>query len=271
MKNKLLYLFLSVLLFSFCTVLEAQTQKDTTKRVVKKKKVTLRHSSLYDSKKTLPDMVLVEGGTFDMGSTLGHDNESPVHKVTVSSFYIGMFEVTQQQWVEIMGTNPSSRKEDNLPVDNISYDDAQKFIKKLNAKTGKKYRLPTEAEWEYAARGGKLTNGYTYPGTEIYEDAVWCAETASDMTQYVGLLDPNELGLYDMCGNVSEWCSDWYDPEYYSKSPKKDPKGPAKGTQRICRGGSWYELAADCTVSNRIPAFPDKPGTDLGLRLAMDK
>ncbi|MBQ3247459.1 MAG: SUMF1/EgtB/PvdO family nonheme iron enzyme, partial [Alistipes sp.] len=172
------------------------------------------------------EMVFVKGGTFTMGATAeqGSDadsDEKPAHSVTVSNFYIGKYEVTQAQWEAVMGKNPSRFKGDNLPVERVSWNDIQKFIEKLNAKTGKRYRLPTEAEWEYAARGGNQSKGYKYSGSNDIGSVAWYTDNSSSPTHPVGQKQPNELGLYDMSGNVYEWCSDWHGS--YSSGSQTNP------------------------------------------------
>jgi formylglycine-generating enzyme required for sulfatase activity len=187
-----------------------------------------------------PEMVLVEGGTFNMGNK---DFPSP-HKVTLSSFSIGKYEVTQEQWEAIMGYNYSRFKDcKNCPVENVSWDEAQKFILKLNDATGKKYRLPTEAEWEYAARGGNKSKGYLFSGSNTLDDVAWYEENNGKKTHPVGTKTPNELGIHDMSGNVWEWCSDWYGD--YSSLPQTNPKGPSYPRrpdypERVVRGNTVY-------------------------------
>ena len=216
------------------------------------------------------DMVYVEGGTFTMGATSEQgsdvkDNEKPAHSVTLSSYYIGKYEVTQKQWVEIMGSNPSLFKGDNLPVENVSWYDVQEFLRRLNAKTGKRYRLPTEAEWEYAARGGNRSWGYKYSGSNDIGTVAWYDVNS---THPVGSKSPNELGIYDMTGNVWEWCSDWADS--YSSTAQTNPQGPATGTFRVLRGGSWYNFARFCRVSYRASDLsPDYRRNHCGFRLVL--
>ena len=217
------------------------------------------------------DMVYVKGGTFTMGVTAeqGSDadsDEKPTHSVTVSDFYIGKYEVTQAQWRAVMGSNPSYFKGDNLPVEKVSWDDIQEFIKKLNAQTGKKFRLPTEAEWEYAARGGNQSKGYKYSGSNSISEVAWYDGNSGDKTHPVGQKTPNELGIYDMSGNVWEWCQDWYGS--YSSSSQTNPTGPSSGSSRVLRGGSWCNYAWDCRVSYRNFNNPDYRSSDCGFRLA---
>ena len=212
-------------------------------------------------------MVFVQGGSFMMGSELGWGNVKPVHQVTLRDFYIGKFQVTQAQWKTIMGENPSSFIGDDLPVECVSWNDVQEFIKKLNEKTGHKYRLPTEAEWEYAARGGQNSRGYKYAGSNNIDEVAWYRNNSGIGTHLVGQKKPNELGLYDMTGNVWEWCQDWYDSGYYKNSPKNNPTGPDSRSDRVIRGGSWICVADVCRVSLRGYYTPDSKYDSLGFRL----
>ena len=219
------------------------------------------------------DMVFVKGGTFTMGATSeqgsdAYDTEKPTHSVTLSDFYIGKYEVTQAQWKAVMGSNPSYFKGDNLPVETVSWNDIQTFIQKLNAKSGKKYRLPTEAEWEYAARGGNQSRGYKYSGSNDIGSVAWYKDNSNRTTHPVGQKQPNELGIYDMSGNVYEWCSDWYGS--YSSSSQTNPTGPSSGSRRVPRGGSWTDIAWPCRVSFRY-GYDVLSGLNFnGFRLALD-
>ena len=218
------------------------------------------------------EMIFVKGGTFTMGATAeqGSDassNEKPTHSVKLSDFYIGKYEVTQAQWKAIMGTNPSNWKGDNLPVECVSWDDIQEFITKLNAQTGKKYRLPTEAEWEYAARGGNQSKGYKYSGSNSISNIAWYDANSNKMTHIVGQKSPNELGIYDMSGNVWEWCQDWLGN--YSSSFQTNPIGPSSGSYRVLRGGSWSYVARTCRVSIRGYSKPADRYNRHGFRLAL--
>lgn len=219
-------------------------------------------------------MKFVEGGTFQMGATSEqgsdvYDNEKPAHSVTLSSYYIGETEVTQALWKAVMGSNPSRFKGDDLPVEAVSWNDCQKFIRKLNQKTGKNFRLPTEAEWEYAARGGKNSNGYKYVGSNSIGSVAWYTDNSSCKTHPVKGKVPNELGLYDMSGNLYEWCSDWYVSDYYGKSSSVNPQGPSSGSVRVLRGGSFGCLAGDCRVSFRYYFDADFRGHGNGFRLVL--
>ena len=222
--------------------------------------------------KLIDDMVMVEGGTFTMGATSeqGRDAfvyEKPTHIVTLSDYMIAKTEVTQELWHAVMGSNPSYFKGDNLPVEQVSWDDCQKFIKKLNSMTGLNFRLPTEAEWEYATRGGNKSKGYKYSGSNDISSVAWYDGNSSSKTHSVATKSPNELGLYDMSGNVWEWCSDWYGD--YSSGSQTNPKGPSSGSNRVGRGGSWSGNAGYCRVSYRVGNLPDSRGINLGLRLAL--
>ena len=195
------------------------------------------------------DMVLVDGGSFNMGITDEHisiyyhdyyldhfDDAKPSHQVTLSSFYICRHEVTQLEWEAVMGYNTFSHKGTSQPAENLSWKDCQVFIRRLNELTGKHYRLPTEAEWEYAARGGNKSKGYLYSGGNDIDSVAWHEYNSNGRPHEVMLKSPNELGLYDMSGNVREWCSDWY--AEYSSSAQTNPKGPLSGQYHVNRGGS---------------------------------
>ena len=235
-------------------------------------------SSLSGNALTIPvkngisiEMVKVEAGSFNMGATPEmqdpHDDyEKPVHRVTLTNnYYIGKYEVTQALWQAVMGSNPSKFKGDDLPVETVSWNDCQDFISKLNAMTGKKFRLPTEAEWEYAARGGKKSRGYKYSGSNTLDDVAWCY--TDYMTHVVGTKQPNELGIYDMSGNVWEWCHDRCGS--YSSSPQTNPTGAVSGSERVRRGGDSYD--GDCRSSSRCCGPPANPFIYIGLRLVLSE
>lgn len=217
-------------------------------------------------------MIRVDGGTFQMGGTAEQGNEAdsdekPVHSVTLSPYYIGETEVTQALWKAVMGKNPSNWKGDNLPVEKVSWEDCQQFIEKLNQKTGAHFRLPTEAQWEYAARGGKKSQGYKYSGSNNLGDVAWYTDNSSSKTHDVKTKQPNELGLYDMSGNVWEWCQDWYGS--YNSNAQTDPTGPSSGSDRVNRGGSWLNYARFCRSSSRDDITPSLRSDSLGLRLVL--
>ena len=219
-------------------------------------------------------MVAVKGGTFQMGATSEQQNtdgdEHPVHSVTLSDYYIGETEVTQALWQAVMGSNPSSfTGNSQRPVESVSWNDCQTFISRLNSKTGMNFRLPTEAEWEYAARGGNRSNKTQYSGSSNIDNVAWYDNNSGSTTHPVKGKSPNELGLYDMSGNVWEWCSDWYSSDYYSNSPHNNPQGPSSGSYRVLRGGSWIAYAQYCRVASRYFHGPDFRNYYIGLRLAL--
>ncbi|MDR3013754.1 MAG: formylglycine-generating enzyme family protein [Chitinispirillales bacterium] len=230
-------------------------------------------------------MPLIEGGTFTMGCTEEQeddcwDNENPAHQVTLSSFRIGKYPVTQELWRRVMSGNPSwfnsprlGRNAEQNPVDNVSWYDAQLFISRLNDTTEMKFRLPTEAEWEFAARGGLMSRGYKYAGSDNINEIAWYlgntgGKLSNGATRQVGTRAPNELNLYDMSGNVFEWVNDWYGT--YTEKSKIDPQGPLEGINRVFRGGSWSVDAKFCRVSERFNGSPDTRLNIIGLRLALD-
>lgn len=221
-----------------------------------------------------PEMVFVEGGTFWMGCTgeQGDDCynfEEPAHQVTLSDYYIGKYVITQKQWKAIMGTSPSYFDGDNLPVEHISWYDAQEFITKLNEITGKNYRFPTEAEWEYAARGGQKSRNYKYCGSNNLDEVAWYKYNEEDGTRPVGTKLPNELGIYDMSGNAFEWCLDWY--ATYQEYPQTNPTGSFGGDRKVVRGGYWNSNAKECRVSFRLATNPySNIGYAISLRLCLD-
>ena len=215
----------------------------------------------------------VYGGTFTMGATSEMtepwDDEKPTHQVTLSSYYIGETEVTQALWKAVMGYNPSNFKGDNLPVEQVSWDDCQEFIRKLNAATGRRFRLPTEAEWEFAARGGNQSRRTQYSGSNNIDDVAWYGGNCGDSTHPVKTKRPNELGLYDMSGNVDEWCQDWYGS--YTGYSQTNPTGPNNGSSRVSRGGSWFNDARICRSSCRWDLAPGSRNYCLGFRLALSE
>jgi formylglycine-generating enzyme required for sulfatase activity len=228
-------------------------------------------SKVYTVKGVTFKMIKVHGGTFQMGATSeqagAYDYEKPAHSVTLSNYYIGETEVTQELWMAVMGTNPShSTGNAQCPVETVSWNDCQTFISKLNALTGENFRLPTEAQWEYAARGGNKSRGYLYSGSNSIDDVAWYYGNSGSKTHAVKTKSPNELGIYDMSGNVLEWCQDWYGS--YSSAAVTNPTGPASGTYRVDRGGSTLFGASDCRATNRSNNSPGTRYYTLGVRLA---
>ncbi|MDE5610280.1 MAG: formylglycine-generating enzyme family protein [Bacteroidales bacterium] len=232
------------------------------------------------------EMMYVKGGTFEMGATSeqgsdAYSDEKPVHSVTLNDFYIGATEVTQAQWKAVMGTTLEEQRDKaylegavgNLwgvggiyPMYYVNWEEAQEFCQKLSETTGKRYILPTEAQWEYAARGGQHADGTKYAGSNTIGDVAWYDANSGEQTHPVGQKKPNGLGLYDMSGNVEEWCSDWYGD--YSSSAEVNPQGPSNGSRRVIRDGSWYLDAVDCRVSLRGGGNPGVRDQGLGFRVA---
>jgi len=219
------------------------------------------------------EMVFVKGGTFIRGCTpeqadVCFENEEPTHQVALIDFYIGRYEVTQSQWKAVMGANnnPSEFKGDDLPVENVSWEDVRFFIDRLNSQTRETYRLPTEAEWEYAARGGVQSRGYRYSGSDDADEVAWHYRNSERKTHPVGMKEANELGIHDMSGNVYEWASDWYGN--YGNSPQTNPRGPSRDSFRVIRGGSWDSDAVNTRVSYRSGMVPQTGYFILGFRLA---
>ena len=221
--------------------------------------------------KLINNMVYVSGGTFIMGGDESSD-QTPTHSVTLSSYYICKYEVTQALWRAVMGSNPSKFKGDNLPVEQVSWNDCQTFINRLNNYTGRNFRLPTEAEWEFAARGGNYSRHYKYSGSNYISDVAWYGDdsgNSGNRTHPVGTKQANELGLYDMSGNVWEWCSDRYGS--YSSYSQSNPTGATSGFGRVERGGNWCGLARYCCSSHRSYYAPGNSFDDLGLRLVLSQ
>jgi formylglycine-generating enzyme required for sulfatase activity len=229
-------------------------------------------------KKLDGNMVFVPGGTFTMGCTKEQGGdcfewEKPLHQVTVSDYYIGKYEVTQKEWREVMGSDPPElyfKGCDNCPVDRVSWADIQEFLTKLNAKTGKVYRLPTEAEWDYAARGGSSSLGYKYSGSSSLSEVAWYDGNSGSKTHPVGQKKANELGLYDMSGNVWEWCADdWHDNYRGAPTNGRAWIDSPRASYRVYRGGDWGNVARLCRVSNRGNDTPSSRYPSLGFRLAL--
>jgi len=270
MKRPSIVLFLLLLLAAAC-----QTARQTNRNA---HPFNLVLQSIFDN------MVYLEGGTFTMGCTSEQgsdcfDNESPARQVSVSSFSISKYLVTQRQWNEVMKTTLRQQRDftnpsldlvgegDDYPMYYVSWEEAQQFIANLNYLTSKNYRLPTEAEWEYAARGGNKSNGYKYAGSDIEEQVAWMNINSSDRMHSVGVKRANELGLYDMSGNVWEWCYDWFGS--YRASAQVNPAGPSAGANRVLRGGSWNRHARHCRVSSRHNYGPGFRYNEVGFRLVL--
>ena len=257
----------------------AITQNVTNQSLDSQQSTPQTHPTVSDNTISIPvkdgisiDMVRVEAGTFTMGATAEMKDpwkeEKPTHQVTLTNdYYIGKYEVTQALWQTVMGNNPSKFKGDNLPVEHVSWKDCQKFLSKLNRITGKMFRLPTEAEWEYAARGGNKSRGYQYSGSNNLSDVAWYDDNSGNKTHAVGTKQPNELGIYDMSGNVLEWCQDRYGK--YNSSSQINPTGVNSGSNRVFRGGRGN--ARSCRSSFRFGITPRFRNKYLGLRLVLSE
>jgi len=224
---------------------------------------------IFKDPTTSMEFVLIPAGCFQMGDTLGDGNpaEKPVHEVCVDEFYIGKFEVTQEEYQKIMKVNPAaSKKGDRYPVESVSWITAQDFINALRTKSGKNYRLPTEAEWEYAAKAG---GNLKYAGSNDVNAVAWYIDNSNGSTQPVGQKQPNAFGLYDMSGNVWEWCGDWFSAGYYKTSPRNKPDGPLAGSGRVNRGGSWDGNARKIRTTNRDAYAPDRGFNNIGFRILL--
>lgn len=251
-------------------VLFADLQHLIHKRVVKESS-PLRSTTNRTTETIVQNMLLVTGGKFVMGDN-NLNVEMREHEVYVKDFYFSRFELTQKQWTDIMGSNPSHFSNcDYCPVENVSYNDALEFIQKLNESTKLNFRLPTEAEWEFAAKGGRYNKHSRYSGGESLIEVAWCGENADAETHPVGQKTPNELGLYDMTGNVFEWCSDWYSHSYYQEGESRNPNGPITGTMKVLRGGSWSHGEMESLPVYRNKDIPTNRGRRSGFRLALDK
>lgn len=251
-----------------------------THQVEETQRPTVVPTATYVDSTTNMEFVLVKGGCFDMGDTFGDGDadEKPVHRVCLDDFYIGKYEVTVAQWNAVMifpqfWRGRSQKCEGNCPVQGISWDKAQAFIGAFNKKSRKRYRLPTEAEWEYAARSGGKKEKWAGTSDEMqFGTYAWYDKNSGDMVHPVGQKKSNDFGLYDMCGNVWEWVEDWYESNYYSQSKKNNPQGPNSGLHRVQRGGSWFYRARDARTSARAHLDPGRyrRGNDLfGFRLAL--
>ncbi|MCR9098986.1 MAG: formylglycine-generating enzyme family protein [bacterium] len=256
-----------------------ESQEDVQAPAIAQKHVASAVGSPNAIQELERNMIRIPQGTFMMGCNEAQSfdcqrNEGPVHQVEISSFRLSCYEVTQAQWAAIMGTDLNFRGSPRHPVVEVSWEKVQEFIDKLNKMTGNRYRLPTEAEWEYAARGGGTldvssnSSNHRFSGSNNINEVAWYIEDSEGGTHPVGTKSPNALGLYDMTGNVWEWCSDWYSNDFYTNSPKRDPQGPADGAYRVIRGGSWDLPADDCQVFNRSYNRPNYRSDNLGFRLA---
>ena len=218
-------------------------------------------------------MIRVDSGTFTMGATPEQgndprDNEKPAHQVTLSDYYIGQLEVTQELWQAVMGSNPSKYQGPKNPVEQVSWNDiVNDFLPKLNKLTGRNFTLPTEAQWEFAARGGNKSRGYKYSGGNDIYYVAWYDGNGNEQSHPVGQKSPNELGLCDMSGNVYEWCSDFQG--FYTEEAQTDPLGPAAGVKHVCRGGFYFSYESSCRVSYRYFGNPDYAPETFGFRLAL--
>ncbi|MDR1728506.1 MAG: formylglycine-generating enzyme family protein [Acidobacteriota bacterium] len=281
MKKVLIAVVVGVLCLSGYALAQKRPERPLPDSV--KEKITGRIEGLQKVKAEEPVLVSVQGGTFTMGCTPEHYSvcntyqSNPKHQVTVGDFRIGKYEVTQYQWDTVM--NPSAAlklgaREKSKPVTDVTWNDVQEYISKLNAQTGKKYRLPTEAEWEFAARGGVKEHRYLYSGSNTAQTVAWTSENFSGtMTaaapQQVGTKAANELGIYDMSGNVWEWVQDWYGQ--YSDAAQTNPTGPSSGDARVIRSGSVNQAAKSSNVTSRASRFPGSNDWITGFRVAMDK
>jgi len=244
-------------------------EADADAKAAKEKAAAAAAEPVWKSFNT--DMVLVQGGTFTMGCTPEQGNdcyreETPTQEVTLNDFYIGKFTVTLAQWRVVMGNNSSGLISGNLPVEEVSWNEVQEFIKRLNERTNGNYRLPTEAEWEYAARGGNQSQGYKYSGSNNIEEVAWYESNSGKKTHPVGTKKANELGIHDMSGNVYEWVNDWYGE--YSGGRLTNPQGPSSGSHRVIHGGSYSTPDRSARVSYRYRYDPGIRYGFLGFRLA---
>jgi len=265
--------YFGFLLLMFTLPSIAQNHTANTRRNPNERYDTLSASQIQVFSLMLDNMVFVDGGSFYMGKddpkgTTGRDNQ-PRHLVNVDPFFIARFEVTQLEWETVMGYNPSFFKGEYLPVENVSWNDCSRFIEKINSMTGMDFRLPTEAEWEYAARGGKYSLDYLFAGGDFVKAVAWYKTNSGNSTHEVGEKRPNELGIFDMSGNVAEWCEDFYDHNYYNISSSDNPAGPVDGVNKVNRGGSWLMEESYQHVVNRNLGSPSERTPSVGFRLAM--
>ena len=266
------YLFI-IILFSLSSFLIAQNHTAVTKRSQMENADTLSENQIRIFSQMLQDMVFVDGGTYLMGKSDsiedGMIDNQPKHLVNISPFFISRYEVSQEEWEIVMGSNPSYFKGKELPVENVSWNECMEYIRRLNKVTGMEFRLPTEAEWEYAAKGGKHSLNYKYAGSEFVKSVAWFQQNSGNSTHKCGLKRPNELGIYDMSGNVAEWCYDIYNYDYYKYSVYDNPTGPEKGDNKVNRGGGWLMNETYQRTDVRNVNAPNEKNASVGLRLAM--
>lgn len=264
--RNVLVVILSVVLTNAVMAQDSGGRKNKKKKKDTKSELPAVNQGLLDS--LAADFVWVTGGKFIMGDYGGDADEKPAYEVIVDGFAISKYPVTQRQWTAIMGSNPSQFTGcDQCPVDMVSWDDAQRFIEILNEVSGKNYALPTEAEWEYAAKGGLKTRGFRYSGSDDINAVGWFTGNSGRHPHPVGEKAPNELGLYDMTGNVWEWCRDWYNKNYYELRESNNPTGPSSGSGRVRRGGSWFTQEVSCRTSVRNSVKQDYKDDSGGFRL----
>ena len=277
--KRIFTLLLSSFLIFFCQAASKKEEKAAQEKAAQEQRQSAYREDQIARKKAILNfkMVFVEGGSFTMGCTEEQGEEcllpeKPAHPVFVHSYMICKYTVTQRQWREVMGKNPSDTRDDDAPVTNVSWNDVQKFLTKLNTFLGSNYRLPTEAEWEYAARGGVMTENYKYSGGNDMYMLGWYKDNSNGTVHPTGKRKENELGLYDMSGNVWEWCSDWYGPYPTDTEQEQiNPEGAESGEERVVRGGYFEGPTIFCRCSCRNKSKPDYASSIIGLRLAMDK
>jgi formylglycine-generating enzyme required for sulfatase activity len=271
LNNKLMFLFIAVIaiLISFWTEFSSAGQLPFFSGGQKTDAPFMADKTLSE---IADDMIPIEGGNFMMGGDFRTSNGVPdLHKVRVSSFYMCKYEITQGQWKQLMGNNPSTFKNcPDCPVDSVSWEDAMQFISKLNQISCKHYRLPTEAEWEYAEKGGKKGGTFIYAGSNDINAVGWYDGNSDKKTHPVGQKKPNQLGIYDMTGNVCEWCNDWFDMSNYKNIPAEDPQGPHSGTMKVVRGKSFGSMKQDIIPTLHVFDFPCKRSDAGGFRIARD-